>query len=353
MIFERKKGVRFGSNDKLFLSERFYIFRSKINTLIDLEGYMGPVNCGSISSNKKLSIIKGFSESVERRAIAFGAKKLKETPDYASAYNFVNNEMATIPISQTKYRRYPPYIDTTGSAAHSNANQSINTAITELLEKNAVFLLWYGMVGTRIKSSVPSPYKEYLEKQGYEITHFLIDYFKPLKVVVTVSYSESTYLKYKFGVGSSIDIMEAIEKSLSEACQIGTFYESILFNQKFGFYDNELDELLSWNEDENTLEYLKELKRLPYTPHEYKDINSNRIDIGLLKEMIPDWVNELLVFVLPQKIKSELLVVKTYSEQLYNHIPKKQYIDLNKPINKQTIDLNLVDLKRIPDCPIS
>ncbi|GJM78154.1 hypothetical protein HMSSN139_06500 [Paenibacillus sp. HMSSN-139] len=51
-----------------------------------------------------------------------------------------------------------------------------------------------------------------LEKQGYKVTFILIDYFFPLKVVVTFAYSEEVDLRYKFGIGSSLNIIHAIEK---------------------------------------------------------------------------------------------------------------------------------------------
>lgn len=212
MIFERKKGVRFGVTNKLFLNENIYMSNSRINTYIDSKGYMGPVNCGSISLNKKMSIIKGFSESVERRAIAFGAKSVRNDQDYTYAYDIVNEKITTIPKNVTKYSKTPPYIDTTGSSAHSNPFDAIVTAVTESIEKNAVFLLWYGRLGTLIESNIESQYKKLLEKQGYKVTFILIDYFFPLKVVVTFAYSEEVDLRYKFGIGSSLNIIHAIEK---------------------------------------------------------------------------------------------------------------------------------------------
>ena len=156
MIFERRKGERFGfiGSDKLFLNETIYMFGSRINSYIDSKGYMGPVNCGSISLDKKLSIIKAFSESVERRAIAFGAKESKYDRESSYAYDILNNSITTIPNCMTRYRLNPPYIDTTGTAAHSNPKYSVFAAISELIEKNAVFLLWYGKIGKRVETNV-------------------------------------------------------------------------------------------------------------------------------------------------------------------------------------------------------
>jgi hypothetical protein len=352
MIFERKKGVRFSVTSKLFLNENIYMSNSRINSYIDAKGYMGPVNCGSISLNKRLSIIKGFSESVERRAIAFGAKSVRTDPEYTYAYDILNEEITTIPKDVTKYSTTPPYIDTTGSAAHINPSYSLFKAVTESIEKNAVFLLWYGRLGKRIESTIKSQYKNFIEKQGYKITFILIDYFFPLKVVVTIAYSEKVDLKYKFGIGSSLDIMHAIEKSLSEACLVGSYYEFKLFNLKYGIQDREI-EGLEWNEDKRVLEYLEDLSKLPYSSYDHEKFDDDDSpSYNLLKEILPKWVKEFFIVVLPQYINKNLIVIKTYSEQLYNHIPQKSFLDLNKEINKQTINLSQEVLNTIPDCPI-
>lgn len=351
MIFERKKGTRFSVTSKLFLNESIYMSNSRINSFIDSKGYMGPVNCGSISLNKKMSIIKGFSESVERRAISFGAKEIKTAHEFTYAYDILNGKISTIPKSVTKYRVTPPYIDTTGSASHINPTNSLFKAVTESIEKNAVFLLWYGRIGKRIESNIKSQYRNFIEKQGYKITFILIDYFSPLKVVVTIAYSNKVDLKYKFGIGSSLDIMHAIENSLSEACLLGAYYELKLFNLKYGIQDREI-EGIEWNEDISVLEYLEELKKLPYSNFENEKKFSDFSNYNLFREIFPKWVQEFFIIVLPQHINKNLIVTKTYSEQLFNHIPQKSYLDLDKEINKQTINISQEDLNTIPDCPI-
>lgn len=352
MIFERKKGLRFGVTNKLFLNESIYMSNSRINTFIDSNGYMGPVNCGSISLNKKMSIIKGFSESVERRAIAFGAKSVRTDQEYTYAYDILNEKITIIPKNVTKYSKTPPYIDTTGSSAHINPTHALFTAVTESIEKNAVFLLWYGGLGTLIESHIESQYKKFLEKQGYKVTFILVDYFFPIKVVVTIAYSDKVDLKYKFGIGSSLNIFQAIEKSLSEACLVGSYYELKLYNLKYGIQDREIDGL-EWNEDKRVLEYLEDLKRLPnYTYNNEKFVDNDSFSYNLLREILPKWVKEFFIIVLPQYINRNLIVIKTYSEQLYNHVPQKSFLDLNTEINKQTINLSQDVLNTIPDCPI-
>lgn len=352
MIFERRKGERFGVTGKLFLNESIYMSTSRINTYIDSKGYMGPVNCGSISVNKKMSLIKGFSESVERRAIAFGAKSLRTDPDSTYGYDIVNEKISIIPKRVTRYSLSPPYIDTTGSAAHTNSAHSIFKAVTESIEKNAVFLLWYGRLGKRIELIIESQYKKFIEQQGYNITFILIDYFLPLKIVVVIADSEKASLKYKFGIGSSLNITHAIEKSLAEACLVGAYYESKLYNLKYGIQDREIDSL-DWNDDVRVQEYIEILKALPYSNYSIEESDAViSPSYNLCKEILPNWVENFFVIVLPQNINKNLIVTKTYSEQLYSHVPQKSYLDLNKEINRKTINISQKTLETIPDCPI-
>lgn len=352
MIFERKKGKRFGVTSKLFLNESIYMSTSRINTYIDSKGYMGPVNCGSISFNKKMSLIKGFSESVERRAIAFGAKSLRTDTDSTYGYDIVTEKISIIPKRVTRYSLSPPYIDTTGSAAHRKPDYSIFKAVTESIEKNAVFLLWYGRLGKRIKPIIESQYKKFIEHQGYNITFILIDYFLPLKVVVAIADSEKVNLKYKFGVGSSLNITRAIEKSLAEACLVGSYYELKLYNLKYGIQDREI-ETLEWNDDVRVQEYIEILKTLPYSNCSVEESDAAiSPSYNLCKEILPNWVENFFVIVLPQYINKNLIVTKTYSEQLYSHIPQKSYLDLSKEINQKTINISPKTLETIPDCPI-
>ncbi len=345
MIFITEVGKRFGITKKKFINELMHESVSHIGAIVN-NGYKSPTNCGGVAENKRVAQIKGLAESIERRALAINNYEEQST---IQAFDLIKKKVEEVENSSIRYSLIEPYVDTTGTAAHVNSNLAISNAVSELLEKNAVFLFWYGKRGVKFETSFKTVYTIYLEKQGYDIHFFLIEEFLPLKIVITLAVSSEAPLNYKFGIGSALILNEAIIKSTSETYLLGNYYETLLYNFLKGYSDSE--ELFKFS-DKNTLNHILNLIKVPAIKHENIFIKEDIINYEDLYNMLPFWVEQLLICILPQKISDKFIVVKAISNQLYNHIPKKDYINLNKTINKKTINLTLDEFELIPDCPI-
>ncbi|ASV70206.1 YcaO-like family protein [Cytobacillus kochii] len=347
MILERQKGIRYGVRYSKFTNKNLYMAISNIGTFIDQEGYIGPTSCGAVSSNKKEAVLKAHSESVERRSLMIGGKA---KGSYVDSFDIIKQRISKVKKEYTSYQiSYPMIVDTTGTATHFDANQAIYNSIKELFEKNAIFLFWYGLNGSKINVNLTSAYQDHILNTDESYCLFLQDFFSPLKVVVCiVKCKDGSPLKYKFGVGSSLNLEEACEKAMSEAYFLGKYHENILFNAILR--KSKIKESISIE----ALNHMDKIFNLPYNESSCSKKHSLGVQEGIHKIItnLPKWVKELHIVCLHQNLNNELMVVKAISPQLYSHIPKKEYINIKNVINKHTLNLSEEQLLKIPDCLI-
>nr|WP_259547035.1 YcaO-like family protein [Heyndrickxia oleronia] len=361
MLFDIKNNNRFGIQDHVFTNILHFSAISKIGNFIDEEGYIGPTDCGAIAKDKKLAVIKAFSESIERRAIVVGA--LKKSMGVSPSFDLINNKTTMINHELTTYKSDEhPYIDTTGTAAHKNSNEANFGAVSELLEKNSIFLLWYAKVGYSLNLSFYSYYKEQFKKEGYRIYQYINDTFYPLLVVLVVAFriedKSITPITFKCGVGSGFILEDALEKAFSEAYMLGMYYENLYFTNyisQLSYDESNEYNALEYIDNEKVINWLLSLEKLK----EYKLIKTDNINkndskgkLKMLIENMPRWVTNLQLTVLRQTIRKDIIVVKAFSKDLITHIPSKKYIDLNISINKNVAKLDNITLNQIPQCPI-
>ncbi|WDM20586.1 YcaO-like family protein [Paenibacillus polymyxa] len=313
---------------------------------MDDEGYIGPVGCGAVSFEKNDTVKKAFSESVERRSLLFGAKS--NELQMSAAFDLINKKIKYVPTIYTKYREEEPIIDTTGTAVHTRGDIAIFNALTELLEKNSVFLLWYGRLAYILEVEHSSLYYKKKIQESIKVKFFLQNFFSPLNVVICMFEDTKSPIRYKFGIGSDLNLDVAIDKAISEAFFLGQYHDIKNFyennnNSNFVRVDSHLDD------------YIEELKKLPL----YKSctiVEPNQQDynekLNSIIKNLPKWIENLFVFVLKQKIHNNLSAVKIISKDLMLHVPIKEYMNLNLNINKNTILLTEEKLRAIPDCPI-
>lgn len=344
MIFINDIGKRFGTRNKLFINTKIFESISIMGTIVN-DGLKSPDNCGGVAERKALAQIKGFAESIERRSLAIHSKQLDTL---INGFDLINNEIVKVKESLTRYSLMKPYVDTTGTAVHTNSNLAKFNAVAELLEKNAVFLFWYGKDRLKFETTTKNAYAECLKKQGYDIHYFLMKEFSPLNIVIVLAINFESTLKYKFGVGSSLNLNDAILKATSEAYFLGNYYEDLLYSKEKQYSTSEeLDKFF----DEETLCFIRKI----INEKSVQINNFNVIDETKSNDLytnLPSWISQLIICILPQEINKRFIVVKAISDDLYGHIPKKEYLDLTKTINKQTINLTSDELEIIPDCPI-
>lgn len=360
MLFIKDKGKHFGFKNNVFINHSLYVSISRIGNYVDEEGFMGPTECGAISLVKRNAFMKAFSESVERRSLVFGAKRMG--PDnLVSSVELIQKKICYIPYNYSIYHEKNPVVDTTGTAAHRDPVSAVYNAVVELFEKNAIFLLWYGGLGAILEEDLDSIYMKRFRFEGGKVTILIQDTFFPLLVAACVFESFTSPVRYKFGVGSGFYLEDAVEKALSEAFLLGQYYEKIFFEIQEGIekrynsvYDNHVLNLI------NNVETINQIKKLQQNLPRYKSSNQSSIknDLSISEKIdfmisnLPSWIKEIFIMNLRQVINPNIVVVKAYSPQLLSHIPIKKHIDLNVEINKKITNLSKKTIENIPDCPI-
>ncbi|WP_232695396.1 YcaO-like family protein [Brevibacillus daliensis] len=327
---------------------------------MDESGLMGPTNCGGVAEEKILSFKKAFSESIERRSLNFGA--LTGYKDgRIQVFNLIKNEITSIPQEYSCFRLTTPVIDTTGTAVHFNPDEALYNALAELLEKNSVFLLWYGKLGRKLTTThVDTTAGKSLLFEDGTFTFFIQESFYPLLVVVCIFESETSPVRFKVGIGSGFLLEQAINKSVSEAYMLGLYYEKLYYQAKSkhserseNTYDSLVINLLN---DKKCIEHVRSLDNLPLAVEkEFSQRLHNSLGvkqkISMVVKNLPKWIEDLYVMNLKQLITRELVAVKVFSPQLLSHIPVKEFIDVDIRINKEVLQFTKERLLEVPDCP--
>jgi ribosomal protein S12 methylthiotransferase accessory factor YcaO len=335
----------FNIPQKKFITDNVYTSFSKIGNYLR-DGYLGPDGSTAIDTNKKSSINKAFSEAIERRAIRAGG--IPSSTDKVYAINLIRNKVVEINSIYSSYlldKDYP--IDTTGSAAHTSSEIVIYNSLKELMEKNGLLLFWYGLHGKKLIIED----EEYLENNkivkslsinGKECLFFINDFFFPLKIVITIIVN-NTFI-CSSGVGSSFTLEEAIEKSIQEAFLL------LWKDETIELVDSRNRVFIKRYENHSLqLEHLNRItEKISISKMSNEARGSSKTE-DLLKTL-PEWVNNVYVIPLKQYVRPKLKCVKVFSPEMFNHIPLKEYINLNNPMNLNVLGLTSEQLSLIPDC---
>ncbi|MBN8194218.1 YcaO-like family protein [Bacillus sp. NTK074B] len=339
MLFETIFQNNFNKPDSLFISSNYYPSFTKVGFIIK-NGYASPNGANAIAPSKQLSVKKAFSEILERRNLLLGGSVSKE--DKVPTWDIVGNKSSYLPYEYTTYQTEGPFpSDTTGTATHFNSIDAVEIAVKELLEKNALFLFWYGKVGKRLEINsdiLNLTIHKHLEREIDDLKMFVNTSFGHLKVVFTILLKKGSIISC--GIGTSFSIEEAIKKSLEESYILKWQKE---FNNILSLeFMNVAPDTIN---HESQMEYLEHLSQLPiYTRQSDDEVNSG------IYPCIPSWVTNMHVIMLQNKLYPSLKCVKVFSTDLYNHVPLHQYIKATQKINIQTINLSESEILSIPDC---
>lgn len=373
MIFETLKGRNYGFRESLFNNSPIKFSVSRIGSLLK-EGKIGPVDCGAMDLSKRNSLLKAFSESLERRSLMIGSKsnhifinaerllytKNKLSQDSICTFELINGEISSLPIKYSYFNSEKPYIiDTTGTASHSNSNQSLMNSLCELFEKNSTFLFWYGKIFRKLNIiSLNSSYFKLLKSKGYEVHFFVQEMFLPLKIVFVIATNHNHITPFKFmtGVGSHTNLIKAIEKALSETLLLINVYDNYFLRyQHEQFAEDYYTEIVYKSQfDKNCWEHISEIlsSNCIVSPDEIKDDQTPKVQLKTIISSLPKWIRELHSIIMPQFLNPDLLVLKVFSPDLFNHAMLKEQINLDLEINKRTLNLSERELSQIPECPI-
>ncbi|MBE2941428.1 YcaO-like family protein [Anoxybacillus flavithermus] len=341
MLFQNIENNHFNVPDSLFIHNSVYKSFTKVGTLVKGED-VSPNGANALSISRQLSIRKSFSEMIERRSLLLGGKT--NYKDQVPTWDMVRNIPSFLPHRYTIYQTEGLYIsDTTGTATHTDSRKAIQTAIQELLEKNALYLFWYGKKGYKLKlknykNDIPSLYFNLLRSMEF-VKLFVNDTFYPLFVVFVAlcTHQKDIYT----GIGSSFLLTCAIQKAIEEAYVLKWQKEfNYILNTNYLGKDSSAQV-----KSDIQLEYLLEMDALPYY------ISSDRTySDGDIRDCFPKWLTNLHIIMLQNELYPLLKCVKVFSLDLYNHVPIKQYLKVNQKINVETVKISKDVLCKIPDC---
>lgn len=341
MLHTYRQSGNYGITRNIFRIEKYYKSYFFVDRIYR-NSMLNPNFCTSIDLNKRDGIKKALSEGIERKALmCYGSAEIdtKEVP----TFNLMNKEISFLPKKFSSYRLDLPFIsDTTGTAAHCDSHFIVKKALEELLEKNILFLFWYGRKGFYLPTSYFYKHKLYvkIKQRGYEVNGYISNYFQGLYTVIFIVKNDNQIISS--GISLSLSLKTAIDKSLEEAYLL--IWETLHNNIKFNIN----------NDNSIQINHLKNFKKFEENIDldEQNKLISQKNTIEEIISKLPQWISNIHVIFLKTEYNKNLNVIKLFSYDLYNHLPLKLSIDLSLPINTKTINLKYNELHSIPECII-
>lgn len=314
------------------------LFSSHGNYFLDKT--VGPDSGYAIGMNKKDTILRAFAEAIERRGSMLGGKIQPEN-GMVQTWDLKKNEPSYLDPKYTTFK--PKEIDTTGCAVHTDSDKAIINALKEIYEKNSLYLFWYGKDGLRIDLDFykNNAYYRCLISSGFKVSLFVNDFFKPLKIVISLIYRNDEIILC--GIGSSMSYGSAINHALEEAFLIGAFNYYYILN------GNEQSDILLLTP--RKMQHIKDLEKLPLANLNLRE--KPEISVRDLTNICPDFSSGIHVIFIDQKIIPNLKCVKIYVEGLFNCLPLKKNVLVNNKMNRSTLELDEAIINELPECPMS
>jgi hypothetical protein len=323
---------------------------SKVGTFT-FKGYTGPNGGNSVSQNKKLAIKKSFSEMLERRSLMIGSDIDNERK--VKALNLIDRKVYEILEKNIKFNDQEDiYTDTTGTSTHISSQTSIFNALKELLEKNCLFLFWYGRRGISLNSEelIRSLNFGYKFHHNQKLFMFLNNDFPPFITIISVLIEDQKIIGS--GIASDLNFKQAINASLFELILLK---EQKFINQTYAriYGVRQRCFLESSLEEKEQYFHLKKLKNdLPIIKINIKSFNKVKTkNIFQIVDSLPSWIESLYCVYIKHNLNNQLKTVRVYSKELYNHIPIKDWVSGSKPVSIH-FNINKVEIDSTPNCPI-
>lgn len=323
MLFNTDRERSFFISETIFLDDGPFFADSTISSILTTDE-ASPYGCTGIDENKITAIKKGFSESLDRRANLL----YKSLPiQNLKTYSLLEKRIEYISSKYAFYQVGKERVDSTGTAAHPIGKCALEKALFELLQKNSLFILWYGYREGKI-----------LKTSDKDYTYLVDDTFSPVLTVLCINFKKDMFT---IGLGTSTDIKESM---------IIAKNENILITNLKNFKAN----------NNNYFKYFKGVEQRCHLKNKIDLIEKIEVDDIRVKQHtdvlnnLPTWLYDLRAYIIPQTIsqKFNILTVKLYSSQLYLSVPRKIDLNLEKDINKFTLNLNKERLAKIPEMPM-
>ncbi|MDD7764434.1 MAG: hypothetical protein PT934_01555 [Peptoniphilaceae bacterium] len=298
--------------------------------------YELPWTGSSICKNKNISVRKLLSENFERLALGYNIESEKEI----KLLSFNADNIISVKGKEVAYGSNYVFgsIDTTGTASGVfKSDDIINKAVFELLEKNELLLLWYGLLAEEYKLS----YEEHKKFMKYfNNLYFLTD---EIRIFFNRNLSNGFCLfvflfKDKKLVGAGCSFNLVFKKALSYAIQEAYNLTIIYRDKSFGHYKHLTDE-----EHGEIYNHLDKISLSKYKINNFYEGRSLEIKNSL---------DDIYICFLNRCRFSYGKTIKVYSKKMYTCLPSRynfKRCEEKEILKKFKIDIND---KEIPDCYI-
>lgn len=303
--------------ENIFNDDYFYSYAN--NGTCKINNTIGPIGGTSYDKNRISAIKKAISESIERRELMknYNSKKKIKT------LNLISNEIDTIDCKRFGfYENSDYYTDTTGTAAHEGSIESLTNAIKEILQKNALFYLWYLKKGTILKTPKNLPD---IETNLENFLFFVNEDFFPLKTVLCVDISDN---RFKAGVSCEFEIYLGVKKAYEEMRLIEV-QENVNIKYGYSSYRMSKKDIVDHRNHILTLN-----NHLPVMDYKYY-LSSTEIELFSFIKILPKKIKSLYFIQLNNPYNKKIKVTKVISNELISHIPQKKYLLSSKIIDKR------------------
>ncbi|HEL1759498.1 TPA: YcaO-like family protein [Streptococcus suis] len=285
-----------------------------------------PAVSSATDSRLNVSLCKLFSEFLERNIIGVHYKSQKTL----LTYDLLNCKLEYLQASDFSYGEKGKFncVDTTGSAAGKTSYDVINKAISELIEKNELFLFWYCRKGKLIENN--SFIQDILLKYGlaeFENFLFISNNLSNWPTIIYISFNNTELVTT--GICCDKKLSKAIEGAICEGKTLRVLEVLRGLNIK-----TELD----------VYNFIRNYSSVG----EMMNQNLKRTLIHDL--MIADWIDDLYISLFDSSIRGKVVTVS--SNSLIKCIPNNENLVFCR--DTYIVKKNIVDFSRLTevDCII-
>lgn len=286
-----------------------------------------PFACSAIDGKFSGSLIKLYSEHLERSRIGFNSFDQSE----CNIVNLITGEISTIQRKNIGYGHNKLFgvMDTTGTASGQSSKKNIEKAFNELIEKNELGLLWYKGEGYAV--CINKQMQVYLSSKGIHCEYVRIfvanNLGRQFTVIVILFGKEKEVLST--GVSSNINILKSLENAILEAQLI--YHNCTLPRVK---QDHEIKE-------KDIFDYVELLSNKLVAIDIFRD--------DLPKGIMPEWISNIYCAMLNTKTWQKDVTIRVFSSNLLNCLPNKENI-YACPDTTIVRKYSLLDIDTLPDC---
>lgn len=308
---------------------------------VNSKEYFLPYDSSSLDFSLSKALKKNYSEHLERNLLGIQLIRNKSL----NSCELKSGEVHGIRGSEVSYLSNSIYgcSDTTGtSSGYLNTQKIIEKGVFELVEKNELALMWYGMLGSGIRLSTDK-YNEYMKYfNDYQIgavDDIVVIYsqnFSNIHVIYVFLFRDKKIVSS--GIAGRLSFNEAFNAAIAEAKLLLVIYQDV----KYGEYAS-----ITKQEYINVYNHIKKIENIRTTDY-CKMVKKN--DDAKLVNIFSSQLDKFEVVFLNSVNTCQGKTIKVCSRALYNCVPRRENLQYIKKIFR-IYDINPFKLE-IPDCII-